>query len=174
MIYISAVVNLLPLHLKWKEKESTSPLQQNSRMSASTPSKLLQSPRELAESFIGHLSPADLAVLERTSSALQHLVGPSLYSKIYTSPFRPKWGTARLVKLLEDRPHLISKIHRLVLNEWNPGALQELVMNDFLRLESIILQYHGVIPAKCGADTLNLSGIIRPQPVLTNRKGAVC
>lgn len=108
------------------------------------------------------------AALELTCKAAQAITEPYLYHKIYTNvrdtyahsgQLRPlaarkrRFDTRSLVKLLRRRSHLVKFVKFLIIDEYDPRALRQLLANDFVKLESLIVQQDDKVLRHVGRKT---------------------
>jgi len=82
----------------------------------------------------------DMAVLARTSKSIRVYIEPHLYDKIYTR-INTQQNTASLVRLLRNRPDIVSLIKTLVLDEYHPRHTRQLLAFKMPNLWCLLIQH---------------------------------
>ncbi|KAI5868265.1 hypothetical protein GGS23DRAFT_602115 [Durotheca rogersii] len=128
---------------------------------------LLNLPLELQWWILGCLDLRDQGSFLRASQQAREVVEPLFYRKIFTKVGTHN-DTVGLVNLLKTRPHVVSLVHFLILDEFHPIAYRQLLAIEFPNLESVIAQHDGEPLEIDDERRRSLNRLVREQPKLTN------
>ena len=101
---------------------------------------LLDLPAEVLDLIVKEIEIHDMAVLARTSKSIRVYIEPHLYDKIYTR-INTQQNTASLVRLLRNRPDIVSLIKTHVLDEYHPCHTRQLLAIKMPNLWCLLIQH---------------------------------
>ncbi|KAL7627861.1 hypothetical protein AAE478_002056 [Parahypoxylon ruwenzoriense] len=124
-------------------------------------------PLEIQWCILRCLNLRDQASFLRTCRRARDIVEPLFYRNIFTKVGTHN-DTAGLLAFLQRRPHVISLVHFLILDEFHPVAYRQLMAIEFPNLESIIAKHDGEPLQIDDEKRQSLNEFVREQPRLTS------